>query len=158
MISLLMLLPFFLICFVQVESFSVSSSTTVHRSMLNKSMYRSQLHSTNGDPWGDDEASDDKSDSSLRTDKPSPATETRKDVPIDVPSPVLLASSMVLAIASTGSIFELSGGSPVMGFIPSLALSVVGIPLCLFLFYAAIRKGIVETEEDDKKFQQNNRF
>jgi hypothetical protein len=35
----------------------------------------------------------------------------------------------------------------------------VGIPASLFLFYAAIQKGIAETEADDAEFQRkNNRF
>lgn len=32
------------------------------------------------------------------------------------------------------------------------AIALVGTPLCLYLFYAAILKGNAETEEDDKKF------
>ena len=89
-------------------------------------------------------------------DKPN---EKSKDYPLDVPSPVLLSSSMVLAIASIGSIFEVSGGSPAIGMIPSIGISAVGIPASLFLFYAAIKKGIAETEADDAKFQQRgNRF
>ena len=85
--------------------------------------------------------------------------EPEKDYPLDIPSAVLLSSSMVLAIATTGSIFELSGGAPVLGVIPSVGIIVTGLPLCLFLFYAAIKKGIAETDEDDKKFQQRtNRF
>ena len=64
---------------------------------------------------------------------------------------------MVLAIASTGSIFELSGGSPVVGVAPSVAIAVTGIPTCFFLFYAAIKKGIAETEIDDAEFQNQNK-
>lgn len=77
-------------------------------------------------------------------------------VPIDLPSPILLSSSMVLAIASTGSLFEITGGK---GSLPSLAIVIIGIPTCLFLFYAAIQKGIAETEADDAEFQRKtNRF
>jgi len=83
--------------------------------------------------------------------------ESSNDYPLDLPSPVLLASSMVIAIASTGSIFELSGGSPVIGVVPSVAIAVAGIPTCLFLFYAAIKKGIAETEADDAEFQNQRR-
>mmetsp|Transcript_38919 Transcript_38919/g.56811 ORF Transcript_38919/g.56811 Transcript_38919/m.56811 type:complete len:186 (+) Transcript_38919:143-700(+) len=72
--------------------------------------------------------------------------------PIDLPSPILLASSMVLAIASIGSLFNLISGQTTLGFAPTVAIVVVGLPTCLFLFYAAIRKGTAETEEDDKKF------
>lgn len=77
--------------------------------------------------------------------------------PINLPSPILLASSMVLAIASTGSIFELSAGDSstvVLGFVPTLGIAVLGVPLCLFLFYAAIQKGIAETEADDAAYQR----
>mmetsp|Transcript_13934 Transcript_13934/g.16862 ORF Transcript_13934/g.16862 Transcript_13934/m.16862 type:complete len:169 (+) Transcript_13934:70-576(+) len=72
--------------------------------------------------------------------------------PVNLPSPLLLATSMVLAIASTGSVFELAGGNPQFGFGVSAAIAAVGIPLSLFLIYAAILKGMAETEEDDKKF------
>mmetsp|Transcript_5402 Transcript_5402/g.7938 ORF Transcript_5402/g.7938 Transcript_5402/m.7938 type:complete len:173 (-) Transcript_5402:7-525(-) len=72
--------------------------------------------------------------------------------PVNLPSPLLLATSMVLAIASTGSVFELAGGNPQFGFGVSAAIAAIGIPLSLFLFYCAILKGMAETEEDDKKF------
>jgi len=32
----------------------------------------------------------------------------------------------------------------------------VGLPSCAYLFYASIKKGIAETEEDDAKFQRGN--
>jgi hypothetical protein len=51
-----------------------------------------------------------------------------------------------------GSLFELSGGSPKFGFPVTAAIAVIGLPLCLFLFYASILKAQVETEEDDKEF------
>lgn len=51
-----------------------------------------------------------------------------------------------------GSVFELSGGNPQFGMPITAGIAVVGIPLCLFLFYAAILKGIAETEEDDEAF------
>ena len=86
------------------------------------------------------------------------ATEPPKaEVPLDLPSPILLASSMVLAIASTGSIFELLGGSPQYGFAPTVAIALLGTPLCFFLFYAAIVKGNAETEADDQRFMDNNK-
>mmetsp|Transcript_15926 Transcript_15926/g.22689 ORF Transcript_15926/g.22689 Transcript_15926/m.22689 type:complete len:190 (-) Transcript_15926:267-836(-) len=81
----------------------------------------------------------------------------RQDYPLDVPSPILLASSMVLAIAATGSIFELSGGSPAIGTIPSILIILVGMPSCFFLFYAAIKKGAAETEADDLEYNKGNR-
>ena len=51
-----------------------------------------------------------------------------------------------------GSIFELAGGHPQFGFAVTCASAAVGVPLCFFLFYAAIKKGTAETEEDDKRF------
>lgn len=78
-----------------------------------------------------------------------------KDYPIDAPSPILLSSSMLLAIGSVGTIFELVGGSPMMGVIPSALFALVGLPSCLFLFYAAIKKGTAETEEDDAEYRKN---
>jgi hypothetical protein len=85
---------------------------------------------------------------------------------------------MVLAIASIGSIFELTttsdggqggggGGAEstaeelLLGFVPTLGIAIVGLPLCLFLFYAAIQKGIAETEADDAAYQRrggNNNY
>ena len=55
-----------------------------------------------------------------------------------------------------GSIFEMSGGSPAIGFIPSAIIAITGTPTCFFLFYAAIKKGIAETEEDDEAFRRSN--
>mmetsp|Transcript_11919 Transcript_11919/g.20704 ORF Transcript_11919/g.20704 Transcript_11919/m.20704 type:complete len:187 (+) Transcript_11919:49-609(+) len=74
--------------------------------------------------------------------------------PIDLPSPVLLAASMVLAISSTGSLFEVLGGTPTLGFGPTAALAAIGLPASLFLIYAAILKGAAETEEDDKEYNK----
>ena len=82
----------------------------------------------------------------------SPVAEKKTEVPLDVPSPILLAGSMVLAIISTGSIFELLGGNPQFGAIPTALFAIVGTPLCFFLFYAAILKGNAETEADDQRF------
>ena len=64
-----------------------------------------------------------------------------------------------------GSIFELTGGgdssstSTTLGFVPTAAISAVGLPLSIFLIYAAILKGAAETEEDDAQYnsQNNNR-
>ncbi|GKY93297.1 hypothetical protein MPSEU_000297200 [Mayamaea pseudoterrestris] len=72
--------------------------------------------------------------------------------PIDIPSPILLGTSMVLAISGTGSLFELLGGDPKLGFATTAAIAAVGLPACLFLFYAAILKAQAETVEDDKAF------
>ena len=52
--------------------------------------------------------------------------------------------------------FELAGGNR---SIPTITITVAGIPLCFFLFYAAIKKGIAETEADDAEFQRKtNRY
>ena len=87
----------------------------------------------------------------------SPVAESKSEVPLDVPSPILLAGSMVLAIVSTGSIFELLGGSPQYGMVPTALFAVVGTPLCFFLFYAAILKGNAETEADDQRFMDSSK-
>jgi hypothetical protein len=78
--------------------------------------------------------------------------------PIDLPSPILLASSMVLAISSTGSLFELTGGSPQLGFPITATIAAVGLPLSVFLIYAAILKGAAETEEADREFNRPRRL
>lgn len=69
--------------------------------------------------------------------------------PIDLPSPVLLSSSVVIAIGSIGTAFDVAGGN---SSITKLAIVIIGLPLCLFLFYASVKKGIAETEEDDARF------
>jgi hypothetical protein len=45
-----------------------------------------------------------------------------------------------------------SGNAPQFGVPVTATIALLGIPSCLFLFYAAILKGIAETEEDDKAF------
>jgi hypothetical protein len=76
--------------------------------------------------------------------------------PIDLPSTILLSSSMVLAIASTGSLFELFGENSQLPLAVTAGIAVVGLPLGAYLFYAAILKGTAETEEDDKQFLSRN--
>jgi len=78
--------------------------------------------------------------------------------PIDLPSPILLATSMVLAISSIGSLFELTGGTPKLGFGVTAAISAIGLPLSVFLIYAAILKGAAETEEADREFNKPRRL
>ena len=111
------------------------------------------------------------------------------DYPIDLPSPLLLSASMVLAITSTGkfyleyflfhcficplclcicskpklsiptgSLFELTSGTPTLGFGPQAALAAIGLPSSLFLIYAAIKKGEAETEEDDRQYNKPRSF
>ena len=113
---------------------------------------------------------------------PAPVSEEEASYPIDLPSPLLLATSMVLAITGTGkhvpfltswasfymypqntntfflfflgSAFDLGGGSPTLGFGTTAAIAAVSIPSCLFLFYASILKATAETEADDKEFMK----
>jgi hypothetical protein len=65
---------------------------------------------------------------------------------------------MILAISSTGSLYELAGGGSTtkLGLLPTLALGGLGLPTSIFLIYAAIRKGAAETEEDDKEYNRQN--
>jgi len=57
-----------------------------------------------------------------------------------------------------GSLFELAGGgSTKLGFGPTAALAALGLPLSIFLIYAAILKGAAETEEDDQEFNKPGR-
>ncbi len=37
---------------------------------------------------------------------------------------------------------------------PTAAIAAVGLPSCLFLFYAAIKKGEYETEQDDLEYNK----
>jgi hypothetical protein len=67
---------------------------------------------------------------------------------LPVPSGVLLLISSVLAIASVGCIFELSGGHPQYGNTITASILVVSLPGFLYLFAAAIRKGQEEAELD----------
>mmetsp|Transcript_16433 Transcript_16433/g.31136 ORF Transcript_16433/g.31136 Transcript_16433/m.31136 type:complete len:269 (-) Transcript_16433:79-885(-) len=121
---------------------------------------KNNISRDNDDDDDDDTKNDSEVNSSIssnNSDTTSSSLLSSSSFPIDLPSPILLASSMVLAIASTGSIFELSGGSPVLGFVPTLVIAIMGIPLCLFLFYAAIQKGIAETEADDIAYSNQRR-
>jgi hypothetical protein len=84
---------------------------------------------------------------------------TTTSYPIDLPSPILLALSMILAISSTGSLFELTGGTPPpLGFGVTAAIAAIGLPSSVFLIYAAILKGAAETEEADKEFNKPRRL
>lgn len=69
-------------------------------------------------------------------------------VPINAPSVVLLLTSSVLAIASIGCVFELSGGRPTYGPTITFAILAFSLPGFLFTFYAAIRKGQQEAMDD----------
>jgi hypothetical protein len=57
-----------------------------------------------------------------------------------------------------GSLFELTGGTPKLGFGVTAAISAIGLPLSVFLIYAAILKGAAETEEADREFNKPRRL
>lgn len=81
---------------------------------------------------------------SLRT----PTMMGNKSPPINAPSGLLLVLSSVLAIASIGSVFELTGGHPTYGSSITSGVLAVSLPGFLFLFYSAIRKGQEEALDD----------
>jgi len=84
--------------------------------------------------------------------------EELRSYPIDLPSPVLLSTAMVLMISSIGSLFELTAGAGgKLGFVPTAALAAAGFPLSIFLIYAAIMKGAAETEADDALYNSERR-
>ena len=58
----------------------------------------------------------------------------------------------------TGSLFELTGGSPQLGFPITATIAAIGLPLSVFLIYAAILKGAAETEEADREFNRPRRL
>lgn len=70
------------------------------------------------------------------------------NVPINAPSFVLLLTSSVLAIASIGCVFELSGGQPTYGPTVTYAILAFSLPGFLYTFYAAVRKGQQEALDD----------
>mmetsp|Transcript_1430 Transcript_1430/g.2452 ORF Transcript_1430/g.2452 Transcript_1430/m.2452 type:complete len:196 (+) Transcript_1430:144-731(+) len=83
--------------------------------------------------------------------------EELQSYPINLPSPILLSTSMVLAISSIGSLYELAGGNPKIGFAATAALAALGLPLSAFLIYAAILKGAAESEEDDLEYMNQSK-
>ncbi|KAA8491208.1 hypothetical protein FVE85_9503 [Porphyridium purpureum] len=67
--------------------------------------------------------------------------------PINLPSGVLLMFSSVLAIASVGSVFELSSGHPQYGTPVTAAILAASFPGFLFMFWATLQKGKAEESE-----------
>eukprot|EP00536_Pseudo-nitzschia_multiseries_P004104 jgi/Psemu1/302363/fgenesh1_kg.67_\ len=88
----------------------------------------------------------------LSANKPATPAPEGTSYPIDLPSPILLASSMVLAIIGVGSGFDIFSDEPRFPFAINAAISAGGLATCLGLFYASILKAQAETEEDDKKY------
>jgi hypothetical protein len=54
-------------------------------------------------------------------------------------SGVLLAGSCISAIASVGSVFELSSGKPELGTLPTGIILAISVPLVVILFLAAVK-------------------
>jgi hypothetical protein len=84
----------------------------------------------------------------------TPAEVGEHSYPIDLPSPLLLASSMVLAIVGTGSGFDLANDKPQFGFGITLSIATISLALSVGLFYASILKAKAETEADDKEYMK----
>ena len=61
-------------------------------------------------------------------------------------------------IKNLGSLFELTGGTPKLGFAVTAVITALGLPLSVFLIYAAILKGAAETEEADREFNKPRRL
>jgi hypothetical protein len=63
-------------------------------------------------------------------------------------------------VSVAGSLFEILDGKAadsVLGPSGTLGLAIVGIPVTLFLFYAAVRKAQAETAQDDERFLKGGR-
>jgi len=75
------------------------------------------------------------------------------DYPIDLPSPILLSASMILAIVGTANLFTLLTGGAATPL--AIALVLIGLPSSIFFFYASIKKGEAETVEDDAKWKSS---
>lgn len=54
-------------------------------------------------------------------------------------SMVLLLGSCIAAIASVGSVFELSSGNPELGSLTTSVILALSIPLSVFLLFAAVK-------------------
>ncbi|SKB11357.1 conserved exported hypothetical protein [Planktothrix sp. PCC 11201] len=61
-------------------------------------------------------------------------------------SMVLLLGSCVAAIASVGSVFELSSGDPELGSLTTSVILALSIPLSIFLFFAAVKDAQMNQE------------
>lgn len=61
-------------------------------------------------------------------------------------SMVLLLGSCIAAIASVGSVFELSSGNPELGSLTTSVILALSIPLSVFLFFAAVKDAQMNQE------------
>mmetsp|Transcript_6101 Transcript_6101/g.11290 ORF Transcript_6101/g.11290 Transcript_6101/m.11290 type:complete len:194 (-) Transcript_6101:157-738(-) len=84
----------------------------------------------------------------------SSRVEETPSYPIDLPSPILLATSMVLAIVGTGSGFDLANDTPRYGFGVTFSIATVSLVLSIGLFYASILKAKAETDADDQEYMR----
>ena len=86
-----------------------------------------------------------------QNDDSSPSSSTSStSYPLDVPSPILLGGAMLLAIIGVGTLFT-SLTDKSANVIGTVAVVGINVPVSLYLFVAAIKKGQAETEEDDKR-------
>ncbi|VEU33709.1 unnamed protein product [Pseudo-nitzschia multistriata] len=134
--------------FAGLQAIAASRSSTI-ASPFSK---RTKIFST--PPEGEDfqQQQLDAFDDPLSANKPSTPEEGNTSYPIDLPSPILLASSMVLAIIGVGSGFDIFADEPRFPLAVNAVISAGGLAVCLGLFYASILKAQAETEEDDKKY------
>jgi len=105
-------------------------------------------------PQENEEPTDPFADPMIRSTEASSSTTSSSSLsyPINLPSPILLGSSMILAIIGTGCAFDIFSDSPRFGVAINAVIAAVGLSSCLGLFYASILKAQAETEEDDRKY------
>jgi hypothetical protein len=65
--------------------------------------------------------------------------------------------ALYLLLGSLFDILEGKAADSVLGPTGTISLAVVGLPLTLFLFYAAIKKAQDETAQDDERFLKGNK-
>lgn len=137
------------------SSHAFSSNFQRRASAVSASMSRSKttaIFST--PPDGEESEGLDAFSDPLTANKPPvpDSTPNGTSYPIDVPSPILLGSSMVLAIIGVGSVFDIFADEPRFPFVINATISAGGLAICLGLFYASILKAQAETEIDDEKY------
>eukprot|EP00640_Fibrocapsa_japonica_P004489 CAMPEP_0113934566 /NCGR_PEP_ID=MMETSP1339-20121228/1887_1 /TAXON_ID=94617 /ORGANISM="Fibrocapsa japonica" /LENGTH=127 /DNA_ID=CAMNT_0000936425 /DNA_START=217 /DNA_END=600 /DNA_ORIENTATION=+ /assembly_acc=CAM_ASM_000762 len=74
---------------------------------------------------------------------------------LPLPAYLYLVVSCVVAIAFIGTIFEVSGGKPLLGFPLTWAIMVASGPGFLYLFYCSLKRGQIEEKEDNDTWRNN---